>query len=167
MKKIVFILGILLPMFSYSQLTPGGSVVYDPTQAANMSTQISNSATQIKQLEKSLEYMKKASQKLEQVNDYLRDIEDLKQISKMYKESFSIAQKIRTNLPKIKNPELRAYYINEVTSSLSSINNSVTFINKILTSKFFSMSDKDRMDLIKKEKHKIFLKKSRLISLTI
>lgn len=156
---------LMLPFLGFSQL--GGSVVYDPTQAVNMSAQIENTRQQISQLDKSLEYMQKAEDKLSTVSGYLRDMEDLKKISHMYQESISLAQKLRGDINKVKSPRMKKYYVTTITDCISSLQGSVSFINKVLSSNFFKMTDKERMDLIEKERHKVFMKRSKLVSLTL
>lgn len=161
--KFLKLLMLLVPFVAFAQ----GAVVFDPTQAANMSEQIANTSKQISQFEKSLEYMQKAEDKLSQVSGYVRDVEDLRKIAKMYKESINLAQKIRNDIPKIKNPATQKYYISVVSETLASLNNSVVFINNVLKSNFFKMTDKERMDLISKERSRVFLKKSKLVGLTL
>lgn len=161
MKNKILLAGFfLLPIFSNAQLS---GVVYDPTNATNMKTQISTSGKQLAQLQKSVEYMKKASDRLNKVSGYIRDMRDLQDISKMYKESISMVTKIRNNISKIKSNSRKKIILNDVQDALSTINESVGFINKILSNDFFSMSDKDRMELINEERSKIVGKHSKLI----
>ncbi|MRM84275.1 hypothetical protein [Riemerella anatipestifer] len=162
MKKNILILMVTLPILGLSQ-----TVVYDPTQAANMGTQIQNSATQVAQLDKSLEYMQKASEKLDKVSGYVRDLQDLKEIADMSRESFRIAQQLRANLPKVKSQSRRQLYTKKITQSLKSINESLAFVNKVVSNNFFSMSDKDRMELIKRERHRVHISRTKLVGLSL
>lgn len=52
----------------------------------------------------------------------------------------------------------------DVSTILKSLNESITFINKILSNNFFAMSDKDRMDLISAERRKVLINKSKLVT---
>lgn len=160
MKKQIFKIAVLLlPVFGYSQM-----VVTDPTQAANMSTQIQATTQQIAQLDKSLDYMKKASDAVTKVSGYVRDVNDLSKITKMYKESISKATKIRSNLSNIKDANRRNQVGKDVSTILKNLNESITFINKILSNNFFAMSDKERMDLISAERRKVLINKSKLVT---
>ena len=131
--------------------------VYDPTASANMGKQIQASASQLTQLEKTVEYMKKAEEKMQQVNGYVRDMVDLKKIVVMQKNSLENATKVQQRIGKIKNPTIRKGIIDDTTNSLREISNSIIFINKILSSGFFSMSDTERMEWIKKQRDKVFI----------
>lgn len=163
MKKKLFNLTlILLPFLGVAQI--GGSVVFDPTQASNMSTQIANTTQQIGQLEKSLEYMKKASETLNKVNGYVRDVSTVTEITNMYKESVSIASRVRTDAQRIKNPNTRKRVLTNVSQLLTSLTSGVAFVNKILTNDFFKMTDKERLELLNTERRKILIKKSKLTS---
>lgn len=164
MRKIVLqVMFLGLPLFGFSQV--GGSVVYDPTQATNMATQIKNTSTQISQLDKSLELMKKASDKLEKVNGALRDIEELAEIKSLYELTMKYANMIRKDVGKVKSKRRREIIIRKVTNSIGVVQNSLSFVNKVLSSNFFSMSDKDRIDLLAQEKSKILGQKAELLSL--
>lgn len=161
MKKKLFNMAlILMPFLGFAQM--GGSVVFDPTQASNMSTQISNTTQQINQLEKSLEYMKKAQETLNKVNGYVRDVSSITEITGMYKQAVSIASRVRTDAQRIKNPNTRKRVLTNVSQLLTSLSNGVNFVNKILTNDFFKMTDKERLDLLNTERRKIFIKKSQL-----
>lgn len=153
-KRLLNVAMVMLPFLGFAQI--GGSVVYDPTQAMNMTTQIQNTTTQINQLEKSLEYMQKAEEKVSEVSGYLRDLEDLKIILKKQKYCIDAAKKIRQNIGKT-SIENQRVVLSSVSHSLGRIHSSVSFINKILTSNFFKMTDKDRMDLIDREKGKVHI----------
>lgn len=154
---------LLLPIMGFSQFGVP-QTVYDPAAAANMGKQIATSAEQLNQFQKSLEYLKKAEDKLNQVNGYVRNMKDLNDIKNMYAESISMSQKIRVGIPRMKNVRAQKLMTSNVTNIVTSLNDSINFITKILSSNFFSMTDTERMDLIKKEKSKVFLRKSQLAS---
>lgn len=152
---------VLFPIFGFAQMGVP-QTVFDPTAAGNMSEQIATSAKQLTQLEKSLEYLKKAEDKLNNVSGYVRNMKDLNDIRKMYAESISMATKIRASIPNVKNAEQKKNIVSQVTASVSNLNNSINFITKILTSNFFSMTDTERMELIKEERSKILINRSKL-----
>lgn len=153
-KRLLSVAIVMLPFLGFAQI--GGSVVYDPTQAMNMTTQINNTATQINQLEKSLKYMEKAEEKLSKVSGFLRDVEDLRRILDLHKRCFEGAKKARIYAGTL-NPQRQRIVVDNITNSLKSANSSVTLINKVLTNNFFHMSDKDRMDLIARERVRVSL----------
>lgn len=161
-KRFINTALVLLPFFGIAQM--GASVVFDPTAATNMSTQIANTTQQIGQLEKSLAYMKKASETLDKVNGYVRDVSSVTEITNMYKESVSIASRVRTDAQRIKNPNTRKRVLTNVSQLLTSLTTGVTFVNKILSNDFFKMSDKERLELLNTERRKILIKKSKLTS---
>lgn len=160
-KQIIKVAMVLLPVCGFSQM-----VVHDPVQEANMAQQISNSSQQVVQMEKSLEYMQKSAEKLNKVNSYLRNLQDLEKITRLYKESISLAQKARNNVSKIKGANSQRQAINDIAGIISSLEQGIRFVSQILSNDFYSMTDKDRMDLINKERRKILMKRVRLLSYT-
>lgn len=152
---------LLLPIMGFSQFGVP-QTVYDPAAAANMGKQIATSAEQLNQFQKSLEYLKKAEDKLNQVSGYVRNMEDLNEIKEMYAESISMTSKIRAQLPRIKNPNTKILVTSQLTDIVKNLNGSINFITKILSSNFFSMSDKERMELIDEERSKILINRSKL-----
>ena len=161
MKKQIFKIAVLLlPVLEYSQM-----VVTDPTQAANMSTQIQATTQQIAQLDKSLEYMKKTSDAVTKVSGYVRDLKELKEISDLYKEAISLSKQARQKLSK-KRPATQKRIADDILSILSTLNQSITFVNKIMANNFFSMSDKERVELLREERSKILMNRSALVTYT-
>lgn len=151
----IFIVALFIGTFAQAQLGVP-QTVYDPTASANMGKQIEASAQQLTKLEKTVEYMKKAEEKLQQVNGYVRDMEALKQVVDMQKQSLLNATKIQNKIGKIKNATVRRRIIDDTTASIREISNSILFINKILSSGFFSMSDNERMQWIETQREKVF-----------
>jgi hypothetical protein len=161
MKKQIFKIAVLLlPVFGYSQM-----VVTDPTQAANMSTQIQATTQQIVQLDKSLEYMKKASDAVTKVSGYVRDLKELEEIAELYKEAISLSKQARQKLSK-KRPATQKRIADDIINILSTLNQSITFINKIMSNNFFAMSDKERVELLREERSKILINRSALVTYT-
>lgn len=159
-KNIIKITLLFLPFFGFSQM--GASVVFDPTAATNMSTQIANTTQQIGQLEQSLQYMQKASETLSKVNGYVRDVSSLTEISQMYRESISLANRVRTNAQAIKNPANKKRVLTNVSQLLTSLSTGIDFVTKIVSNDFFQMSDKERLDLLTTERRKVLIKRSKL-----
>ncbi len=151
----ITIIALFVGVFASAQMGVP-QTVYDPTASANMGKQIQASTQQLSQLEQTVEYMKKAEEKLNQVNGYVRDMEDLKKIVEMQKVSLQNATKIQQKIGKIKNATIRKKILSDTTTSIREISNSIVFINKILSSGFFSMSDNERMTWIKTQRDKVF-----------
>ncbi len=151
----IFIVALFISSFANAQMGIP-QTVYDPTASANMGKQIEASTQQLTKLEKTVDYMKKAEEKLEQVNGYVRDMEDLKKIVEMQKTSLMNATKIKEKIGRIKNAQIRKKIIDDTTTSIREISNSIVFINKILGSGFFSMTDNERMTWIKAQRDKVF-----------
>ena len=160
MKKVIIMGVFLAPFLGFAQLT--GNVVYDPTQAANMTQQISNTSQQISQLDKSLDYMKKASDQIEKVNSYVRAIDQLTEITAIYQDAVKLAGQIRQNLPKVKSRESQSRILKNVSETLTSLQRSINLVSKVLSNDFFKMTDRERMELIKEERHKVLMKRVRL-----
>lgn len=161
-KQVIKIVLGLLPVLGFSQM-----VVHDPVQEANMATQISNSSEQIIQMEKSLEYMKKSAETLEKVSSHIRNLKDLEKITGIYRESFALAQKVRSNIHKVKSPARQKMIMDDVADIISSLSEGIQFVGKILSNDFYKMTDKERMDLISTERRKVLMKRARLISYTL
>lgn len=161
-KQVVKMAMILLPICGFSQM-----VVHDPVQEANMAQQITNSSQQVVQMEKSLEYMQKSAEKLNKVNSYLRNLRELKEITELYRECLSLTQQARTNVYKMKDKQIQKMSIDKIARTISEINDGINFINQILSNDFYSMTDKDRIDLIDRERRKILMKRARLVAYTL
>lgn len=158
-KQIIKVAMVLLPVCGFSQM-----VVHDPVQEANMAQQISNSSQQVVQMEKTLEYMQKSAEKLNKVNSYLRQIKDLEKITRLYRESISLAQKARANVYRMKGKKRPQQAMKNIAGIISSMEEGIRFISQVLSSDFYNMTDKDRIDLIDKELGKILVRRAKLQS---
>ena len=130
-----------------------------------MSTQIQATTQQIVQLDKSLEYMKKASDAVTKVSGYVRDLKELEEIAELYKEAISLSKQARQKLSK-KRPATQKRIADDIINILSTLNQSITFINKIMSNNFFAMSDKERVELLREERSKILINRSALVTYT-
>jgi cell fate (sporulation/competence/biofilm development) regulator YmcA (YheA/YmcA/DUF963 family) len=110
---------------------------------------IKNTVTQIEQFENQLNFMKKAAAKVEKVNSYVRDMAELQQILKMQKESIANSINVKNRISEFKTSNYKQNALRNINSSLQSISQTILMLNKVLTSGFFNMSDKERMDFIK------------------
>ena len=108
--------------------------------------------------------MQKASDAVNNVSGYVRDISAIREISSMYKESISMASRIRTNVNTMKNVQNKTRVVKNVSDTLTSLSTGLTFVNKVLTNDFFKMSDKERLDLLNEERRKVLLKRAKLAS---
>lgn len=158
-KNLLLAIFMCSSSFVFSQWT-----VHDPTNAVNMSKQIETSTQQVTQLEKTVEYMKKAEEKLSQVNGLVQNIDEIKEIMLLQKQSLRYANIIKNKkLPTIKDPQYIRQIVSNTTNSLQTINSSIKFINNILTNGFFKMSDAERINLIENQREKVFTQYAKLM----
>jgi len=151
MKKIVLIIALLIFSFGYSQV-----IVSDPAVQASLGENIKNTVTQIEQFENQLNFMEKAAAKVEKVNSYVRDMAELQQILKMQKESIANSINVKNRISEFKTSNYKQNALRNINSSLQSISQTILMLNKVLTSGFFNMSDKERMDFIKDKKLEVY-----------
>lgn len=160
MKNILTILGLLISSFYYSQMA-----VYDAGTNAQMGEQIATAGKQLSQLEKTYILLNEASDKFNHVNGYVKNINDLKQITIMYRDVISSASQIRQDLPKIKNLATQRLVVKKLQNILTTLGTSIETINLVLSNDFFKMDDTQRMNIISKERRKILIKKSQLAAM--
>ena len=90
---------------------------------------------------------------------------ELKEISDLYKEAINLSKQARQKLSK-KRPATQKRIADDIVNILSTLNQSITFVNKIMSNNFFSMSDKERVELLREERSKILMNRSALVTYT-
>lgn len=153
MKKYVIIFA-LLGAFSTNKAQV---IVSDPAVQSSMAQNIENTLAQIEQFENQLTYMEKAAAKVEKVNSYVRDMAELQQILVMQKQSITNSMRIKSMISEFRTNDYKVNVLKNVNSSLQSISSTIIMLNKILTSGFFKMTDKERMDFIQEKKHDVYI----------
>lgn len=151
MKKL-----ILLSLFGTGIFTSAQVVVSDPVMQASIGEEIQHSLTQIEQFEKNLTLLEKAQERVDVVSSHVRDISELKNILLMQKESIVNATKVKNRLSEFGSFSYKKNVLVNVESSLTLISTSIGMLNKVLTTGFFKMTDKERMDYIKEQKTQVY-----------
>ena len=149
MKKLIRTLVLVLLPY---MVMNAQQIVKDPTNDVNMGRQIQTSIEQYKTLQNQLDFVKKVAERLKKVNQYLLISGDLNSIKNLYKSCSTTANLVKQKLQKSKNLETKKSGVKNITTFLTQANTSINFLNKILTNGLFSMSDKERIDLIREQK---------------
>ena len=162
MKKLIKLLTVVLLLST--GLVKAQQIVKDPTNDANMGRQIQTSVEQYKTLQKQLDFVKKEAERLKKVNQYLLISGDLNSIKNLYKSCTTTANLVKQKLQKYKNVNTKKTGVKNVTNFLQQANTTINFLNKVLTNGLFSMSDKERIDLIREQKSVLLNVNSKLKS---
>ena len=93
MRNLFLSLSFLICSLSFGQMA-----VYDAGTNAQMGEQIATTSKQLTQLESTYKILKDAQDKYTQVNGYLRNINDLREITTMYKEVITGIAQMRREL---------------------------------------------------------------------
>lgn len=97
------------------------------------------------------ELVKSNVEKIEKVNSYIGQLQLISDMIDRQQEAIKNAQQVEKLIKNIKNASTAKSTMNSVSNSLTAINNSAKMINKITSSGFFNMSDKERIDMLEKE----------------
>lgn len=160
MRNLFLSLSLLICSLSFGQMA-----VYDAGTNAQMGEQIATTSKQLTQLESTYKILKDAQDKYTQVNGYLRNINDLREITTMYKEVITGIAQIRQEIPRIKNRSTQKMMVNRLKSMITSLGNSIETVNMVMSGDFFKMDDSQRMGIINRERRKILIQKSQLASM--
>src|SRR5690606_17385201 len=85
------------------------------------------------------------------VNSYIGQLQLISDMIDRQQEAIKNAQQVEKLIKNIKNASTAKSTLNSVSNSLTAINNSAKMINKITSSGFFNMSDKERIESMDKE----------------
>lgn len=143
MKKLILAITFLSTIGSYAQMS-----VVDAGANTTMSSQLATATKQLAQAEKSYAMLEKASEKVEKVSSAIKSVNEIGGFLKMQNKILSNLQKVSTS----KKGNKVSVQSMEV---LESTKKSIEGIKNLLSNKFFSMSDKERLDLIEKEKQSL------------
>lgn len=128
-----------------------GMPVYDNTNFISLAKSLIESAKQTSQLLKTVEFLKKQKENIERVNNVLKQI---KAVKKLVRNNKILLKTVQGDLKQI----LRSAYIKpeEIARISDSFNviidnslDDLDFINKILTSDYFKMSDAERAQVLR------------------
>lgn len=141
----------LLLMAINSNASGQGMPVYDNTNFISLAKSLIESAKQTSQLLKTVEFLKKQKENIERVNNVLKQI---KAVKKLVRNNKILLKTVQGDLKQI----LRSAYIKpeEIARISDSFNviienslDDLDFINKILTSDYFKMSDAERAQVLR------------------
>lgn len=150
MKKTFIFLALVTSIFSLAQMA-----VTDVGVTLSMTEQLAKSTAQLATLEKNYEILKKSAEKLEKVNSAVNGVIDMKNIIALQREAIENANIINQHNQGDSKYDISAR--NSLVGGLSNINKSIDKIMNILKPGHFSMTDKERIDLLEKERSKVFM----------
>lgn len=118
------------------------------TSNSTLASQLSTAGNQLAQLERTYDQIQKAADKIEKVNDAIKSVEKI--------ETFIVQQKeIISNVNIIMKSGKDNVNYKKAQFILSSAGNIVNNVTKILSDNFFNLNDKERVDLLDKEKKEL------------
>lgn len=144
---VVIILVILLPTSSMGQ----GMPVYDNTNFISLAKQLVESAKQTSQLLKTVEFLKEQKDHIEQVSTTVRQLNAVKKLVKNNQQLLNMVNRDVKSI--INSPYITYEEIPQVITSFEDIlvyaMESISYVDKILTSHFLKMTDAERATLLK------------------
>ena len=134
-----------------SKLFSQGMPVYDNTNFISLAKSLVESAKQTSQLLKTVEFLKKQKENIEKVNNVLKQIKAVKELSKNYQ---ILLKTVKSDVKQIlHSPYIKQEEITRISDSFNAIlENSLDdldFIDKVLTSDYFKMSDAERTQMLR------------------
>nr|WP_254785781.1 conjugal transfer protein [Zhouia amylolytica] len=146
----------LLLALSFALLSSGQSVaqgmpVYDNTNFISLAKQLIESAKQTSQLLKTVDFLRQQKDRIEQVSSVIKQLEA---VSKLIANNRKLFDMVQNDLQQILNsPYIKPQEVERVIASFNEIIDrsmqSVTYVDKILTSDYLKMSDAERAALLK------------------
>ncbi|MFI8410834.1 hypothetical protein ACIGHM_29040 [Streptomyces diastaticus] len=149
MKHLFTFLFAIVSVSIYSQV-----VVTDVTANQTLATQLTTSTNQLSQLERNYELLKESEEKYQKINSIVTSVYNLGEILKLQKEAiFNVKLFLeKTNLK----GDAREKMVVKCKNIVESIGRSSENISNVLKEGFFSMTDKERIDFFKEERHHIY-----------
>ena len=140
MKKNFTSLLLLLSTFMFAQMA-----TYDAAAQANMMQQIAQTTKQLEQAERSYAILEKAKDKVDKVSSAIKQVNEIKSFIEMQSE-------ILNNVATVLQSKRKYITDKQLQRIIKSTGKSIVNIKNLLSDDFFSLNDKERMDLIKEEK---------------
>jgi len=150
MKKSLIYFSFFVCLYSFSQ----AMVVTDISANETLASQLASSTQQLTQLEKNYEILKEAHEKYKKINSIVTSVYKLSEIIKLQTEAIDNVRIVAENTKFEGRSKERLLSV--LNNTLSSISERVETISNVLNEGFFSMSDKERIDLFKEERSAIF-----------
>ena len=143
MKKLILTITFLSTIGSYAQMA-----VIDATANTTMSSQLATASKQLVQAEKNYAMLEKASEKVEKVSNAIKSVNEIGGFLKMQNEILSNVKIVLGAKNKRVSPK-------KIDALLSSTTTSISNVRKLLSNSFFSLNDKERLDLLQAQKKTI------------
>ena len=150
-RIITLTLSVFLMLTVNSPAFCQGMPVYDNTNFISLAKSLIESAKQTSQLLKTVEFLKKQKENIERVNNVLKQIKAVKELAKNNK---ILLKTVQGDLKQIlHSPYIKPEEVTRISDSFNAIiENSLDdldFIDKILTSDYFKMSDAERAQVLR------------------
>lgn len=145
------IIMIALTLLLGAKAAAQGVPVYDNTNFISLVKSLVESAKQTAQLMKTVEFLKTQKENLERVNNMIKQIKAVRELTR---NNQILLQTVRDDLRDILNsPYIKQEEVNRISDSFNAIiENSLEdldFIDKILTSDYFKMTDAERAQVLR------------------
>lgn len=152
MKKIVCVLLLSIGFNGWAQMV---TITEAPATDILLGEQITDGLANLQVTMDNYELVKSNVEKVEKVNAYIGQLKLISDMIDRQQEAVQSAQQVQKMLKNVKNVSTVKSALNSVSKSLESINNSAKMVNKITSSGFFNMTDKERIDMLEKENQNI------------
>lgn len=143
MKKLILSITFLSTIGSYAQMS-----VVDAGANKTMGSQLTTATKQLAQAEKSYAMLEKASEKVEKVSSAIKSVNEIGGFLKMQNE-------ILSNVKIVLGAKNKRVSTKKIDALLNSTTTSISNVRKLLSNSFFSLNDKERLDLLQAEKKTI------------
>ncbi|HAO14001.1 MAG TPA: hypothetical protein DDE71_00315 [Tenacibaculum sp.] len=149
MKKLIFIIFISLSINAFSQLA-----VTDPTANVTLKSQLVTATQQLSQLERNYQIIKEGHEKYQKVNSLVSTVSNIEEIIRLQREGIRNISLVMRHTNLKGNSKVRLVQILKRLSH--AIITKTENISKIVKTGFFSMNDKERIDMFQKERNAIY-----------
>ncbi len=151
MKKII--LSFVFVFCIYSQSKAQGMLVYDNTSFIALGKSLLESAKQTSELLKTVQFLKEQKERIEKVSQV---VQQLRAVQELARNNQRLFDKVRHEVRDILNsPYIRPHEVNRISDSFSSIIDmaleDMDYIEQILSSDFFKMTDGERTAILKEK----------------
>ena len=148
MKRFFLLLTLLVVVNSNAQMI---TVTEAPATDILLGEQIADGLKSLQVSMDNYELVKTNVERVEKVNSYVGQLQLISDMINRQQEAIKSARQVEKLAKNIKNASTAKATINSISNSLTAINNSAKMINKITSSGFFNMTDKERIDMLEKE----------------
>lgn len=152
-KIRILIMALALAILMPGRISAQGMPVYDNTNFLSLAKSLIESAKQTSQLLKTVDFLRQQKENLEKVNNVVKQLKAVQEITENNQRLFDL---VRGDLRDILNsPYIKPEEVDRISESFNSIiQNSLddlAFIDQILSSDYFKMSDADRASILKEK----------------